>query len=365
MKLFSIFGTVALIMTLIFFGSPVQAEITIAGDLETNTHYVTTSTDPSTDTTEYDLSGRVNIVPSVRNEAGNLYMESTANILCNLDGTVSIDDAWGKIGTSVFDVQIGRFEGWSLFDKGVDIIIVDAPGGASRYETNAARGRMGTPGQLALHVLPNDIFGFEAGFVYGNDSYSDTYTVTETDPDTGEDVEVETDTDVSVNVVGVRPVISVTAGPVVFSAGVDYLMATPKDDDGNYEKTQVGYGAKVKATFGIATLGLNYASGTEDGKHSNDTDFVEQTTNSFGGYCDLGLGKGTLSLAAFYTTLEQEHSSYDKNHTQYFVSYSHPLPVEGAVIRFGVSGANATKESASGDIDSDALGFKVRLNYAF
>jgi hypothetical protein len=340
MKSLSIIGVaVSTIFTLVLFCAPIQAEIIFNGDLEVDTSYVTTSQDPSTDTTLYDMGGRIKIAPSVRKEADKLFMEAKTDVLCKLDGTVAIDDAWGKIGTSAYDVQVGRFEGWGLFDKGVDIIIVDAPGGPGRYEANYARGRTGGPGQLALHVSPTDVFGFEAGIVYGNE---------------GDD-----------NVIGLRPVVSVTAGPVQFAAGVDMLNATPKDSDADNETSKLGYGAKVKATFGIATFGINYASGTVDGKDATGADLDEETTNSMGGYCDLGIGKGTFSLGAFYTTWEQKDNDYGKEQMQYHASYSHPLPIDGAAIKFGISHANATQESATGDIDSDAMGFKVRLNYAF
>jgi hypothetical protein len=274
----------------------------------------------------------------VRKEAGNLFMEAKAEVLAKTDGSTAIDDAWGKIGTSVFDVQIGRYEGWSLFDKSNDMLIAEAPNGAGRYEANYARGRMDSAGQLAVHVTPSDAFGFEAGFVYGND---------------GAD-----------NVVGFRPVINSKFGPVEVAVGADMLNTTPKEDDAENDTTKLGFGAKVKAAFSIVTLGINYASGTEGGTDTDGEDLDDVTTNSLGGYCDLALGKGVLSLAAFSTTQEVDESDATDEHLQYFVAYAHPLPIDGATIKFAVSGANATNESA-GDVDSDALAFKVRINYSF
>jgi hypothetical protein len=348
MRSFKIVGVmVASVFTLAMLFSPVQADIGISGDLEIDTAYTTKSTDNGSDETEYDLGGRIKVVPTARTESGNLYMEAVAQILAKTDGTAAVDDAYGKIGTSVFDVQIGRYEAWNLFDKSNDMLIADAPTGAGRYEANHARGRIDGAGQLALHVLPGEAFGLEVGFVYGQDS---------------EDLGYVGDTDA--NWVGFRPVILSTFGPVEVSAGADMLTITPQDDSLEAEISKVGFGARVKAVFGIATLGINYASGTEGGTDTSGSDLDDQTTNSMGGYCDLALGKGVLTMAGFFTTLEKDSDNYTQEHNQYYVAYAHPLPIDGATIKFAVSQASASNDDPAIE-DSDALGFKVRLNYNF
>lgn len=348
------------ILTTLAFCFPVHAELSLNGDLEIDTAYLSTSADgdPDTDETIYDLGGRIRVVPYARTEAGNLFMEAKAELLAKTDNTdgngVQIDDAYGKIGTSMFDIQIGRYEAWNLQDESNDMLIVEAPNAATRYEANYARGRIDGAGQLALHVLPNDVFGLELGFVYGQESTNLGYTDVDDNP-------VETDT----NMVGFRPVIFTKFGPVEFSAGADMLNITPQDDNGEADISKFGFGARVKATLGIATLGINYASGIVGGTDTEGDDLADQTTNSMGGYCDLAIGQGVLTLAAFYTTWEEDDNDYDKNHLQYYATYAHPLPIEGATIKFAASFANATEESAGGDIDSSASGFKVRLNYNF
>jgi hypothetical protein len=124
----------------------------------------------------------------------------------------------------------------------------------------------------------------------------------------------------------------------------------------------------------MATLGINYASGTVEttvpqydgtGNLTGHAGQPDETTDSYGGYCDLALGDGVLTLAAFFTTWEADNNPYEKAHNQYYAAYAHPLPIDGAAIKFAVSQANATEETAAGDVDSDALAFKVRLYYAF
>ena len=285
---------IALLATLLFC-FPVQAEVGLSGDLEIDTAYTTTSTDPSTDTTQYDLNGRIKVVPTARTEVGNLFFEAKAEILAKTDNTdgngVQVDDAYGKIGTSTFDVQIGRFEAWVLQDESNDMLIAEAPTGVTRYEANYARGRMDGAGQLALHVLPNDMFGLEVGIVYGKESndFNDA-ALTEA---------------IDVNMIGFRPVIKTNFGPIEFAVGADMLNTTPQDDSLEYEISKLGFGARVKATFGIATLGISYASGTESGSDAAGHDLADQTTNSYGGYCDLAIGDDVLTLAGFTTNWEE------------------------------------------------------------
>lgn len=128
--------------------------------------------------------------------------------------------------------------------------------------------------------------------------------------------------------------------------------------------SKLGFGARVKAAFGIATLGINFASGTEGGTDTAGGDLDDQTTNSLGGYCDLALGKGMLTMGGSFTTLELDSDDYTQEHNQYYVAYAHPLPVDSATIKFAVSQASASNDDPAIE-DSDALAFKVRLNYNF
>ena len=328
--------------------SPVQAEISFSGDLEIDTSYTEKSTDAAvgttaTDTTEYDLGGRIKVVPAVHKEAGNLFFEAKAELLAKTDNTdgngVQVDDVYGKIGTSSFDVQIGRFEAWNLQDESNDMLIVEAPTGEERYEANYARGRIDSAGQLALHAFAGDIFGFEGGLVYGKEG--------------------------SDNLFGARPVVDIKISNFGFVAGADYLNTTPQDDSGQSEITKLGYGARIKAVLGIATLGINYASGTVEETDGAGVDLPDETTDSYGGYFDLAIGNGVLTLAGFFTNWESDDpSEFDETHYQYYIIYAHPLPVEGATIKFAVSQASASDDDPTVG-DSDALGFKVRLNYNF
>lgn len=341
---------------------PALAELTLNGDLEIDTSYLSTD-DDDTDrgdttsnadqqTTTYDLAGRIKVVPGVRKEAGRLYMEAKAEILAQLDGDVTVDDAWGKIGTSLVDFQIGRFEAWDLFYKSNDMLIVDAPNGPTRYETNFARGRFGAPGQAAIHVFPIEALGFEVGAVYGNELDDD-----------------DDDDDDANNKIGVRPVIDIKLGNFNLFGGVEYVQTTSTIDDDSIgslkEATQFGYGGRLQGIFGILTLNLQYAHGIEGGKDDLGVELADETTDSYGALLDLGVGSSVLTLGSFFTTWEQDNNDYEKDHCQYYAAYAHPLPIDGATIKFAASYAISTEETATDDIDSNTLGFMMRLNYDF
>jgi hypothetical protein len=346
----------ASIAVLFLFGATVHADISLNGELRVDTSYTANSQDnpgsSSTDNTVYDQTGRVKLIPSIRKEAGTLYLEAKAEMMANQDGDATVDDAWGKIGTSSFDVQLGRFEAWDLFPKSNDMLIVDAPGGPGRYEANSARGRIDSAGQFALHAFAGEAFGMELGLVYGQDgSYG-----------------INDSTSLDANLLGVRPVINAKFGNFEFAAGADMLSATSKDDSpaagDDHEQTKTGFGAKAKAVFGIATMGFNYASGTVENTVAS-VDQPDETTNSLGAYVDLAVGDGVLTFAGFMTNWESDNpAEYDEEHTQYFIAYSNPLPFEGASINFAVSQASASDDDPTVG-DSDALGFKVRLQYDF
>jgi hypothetical protein len=355
-KLLPLFvSLLASIAVLFLIGTTVHADINLNGKLRVDTSYTTDSQEnpggSSTDNTIYDQTGRFKLIPSIRTEAGNLFIEAKAEMLAKQDSEMVIDDAWGKIGTSSFDVQIGRFEGWNLFPKSNDILICEAPGGPGRYEANYARGRIDSAGQFALHAFAGDAFGMELGLVYGQD---DAYDVGSSSLDA--------------NLLGVRPVISAKFGNVEFAAGADMLSATPQNDSpgvsDDHEQTKIGFGAKAKAVVGIATMGINYASGTVENTVAT-ADLPDETTNTLGAYCDLAVGDGVLSLAGFMTNWESDDiAEYDQEHLQYFIAYAHPLPFDGAVLHFAVSQASASDDDPTVG-DSDSLGFKVRLDYDF
>jgi hypothetical protein len=78
----------------------------------------------ATDDTLYDHRGRFVVGPMLHLRVpGGFFFEATGQLVAwikNNDGNplVAADDAWGKFGTmNVWDVQVGRFEAWHVFQK--------------------------------------------------------------------------------------------------------------------------------------------------------------------------------------------------------------------------------------------------------
>lgn len=356
---------VILITTAIFCTTALSQEddtgFSIKGNLEFNTDYDTTSDDTTTgsDNTIFDQNGRIKITPNGKTRTGNFFFEAQADIMANLDATVSLDDVWGKIGTDTFDIQIGRFEGIALFDKPEDTKIVDAPNAPKRYEADAVRGRLDKPGQLAIHIIPNDMINVELGAAYGtlgtevDETLEDDAAAKATHPE---------------NLIGLRPVVLFTLGPIEAAMGMDYQSTSAQDDDAEYDSNLLGFGGRVKATFGPASFSIEYASKTEGGTDFSGQDLDDVTTNSMGGVCLVTLGPGTLGGGVFYTTSEVDGSDNTQTHTQYYVSYGHPLLVDNVTIKYALGGAIADDDLDSdeeGNLDSSTLGFRVRLVYDF
>jgi hypothetical protein len=78
----------------------------------------------------------------------------------------------------------------------------------------------------------------------------------------------------------------------------------------------------------------------------------------------LGYWRWRFYAGRIFTNWEADNNPYEKDHNQYYAIYAHPLPIDGAAIKFAVSHANASDDDPT-VADSDVLGFKMRLYYAF
>ena len=311
------------------------------------------------DEKKYDMNGRIKITPNGKTQTGNFFFEAQADIMAYLDSTVGLEDVWGKIGTDTFDIQIGRFEGIALFDIPEDINIVDAPDAPKRYEADAVRGRLDNPGQLAIHMIPNHMFNIELGTAYGT---------LETDVDETPQNDTDLDAIHSENLIGLRPVVLFIFGPIEAAMGMDYQSTSAQDDDAKYESNLLGFGGKIKATFGPASFSIEYAGKTEGGTDFRGRNIKDTDTHSLGGVALVTLGPGTLDGGVFHTTSKVDDSDNTQTHNQWYLSYTHPLLVDNVSIRYALSGATADDDLDSdeeGNLDSNALGVRVQLKYDF
>jgi hypothetical protein len=355
------FATVALAI-------PAMAgEVKMSGNVEINIDYKTDVVDYDEDMidldnvekTYYDHGGRAELVAEGSTKAGDLVASGKGCMELKVDGTVGVCDVWVKVGTSNVDVQVGRFEKIGVYSKGLDIYLLEAPGTTvddddgedielpmyGIYEANYVRGR--GPGDLALH-FNGENFTLELGATYGSQNNE--------------------------NYIGFRPAADVTFGPINLVAAFESLTIKPQDNDAEGQTTKTGAGIKVKYTTDMLEVGVNLTNGNEGGEVDDDNDKDEVTRTTMGLYGTFKFD-GKEAGAGFHTTkgvndmeatLGEDSEDYETTSNTFFVSYAHPLPVEGAAIKLGLSTANGEAEyDGDGVYTSSANGMRVRFWYEF
>ena len=337
-----------------------QAEIKISGDLETNTDFESKSEDTAdgetVDTTSLGQCGRVKIVTEGKSQAaeGGFFMAAKAEVLGNLDGTVTMDDSWGQIGNSSINLKVGRYELEEMVVKGEDVFIIEPPIAQGRYELNDTRGR--TANQLGLSFTSLENLTFELGAQYGDSDMEDN----------------------DGNVMAVRPVVVFETGALKVKLGAEYGSYTPDDNDADWDQTTVGFGAHVGLTFGSTNLGVSVAhntlSGTTEvmddaGNVTGTADLDDETTLTTFAILKQSLGDDgrLIGLGIGYTTFEIDNEAdYKEDLMEGYIAYVHPLPVENAFVKFAISYASVTAEQNDvDDLEGSGLGGRVRFVYTF
>ncbi len=353
---------------------PVMGEPVLSGDLEIDTDYEasvkedgTTDDDGDPDDeeiTKFNQGGRGKISVKGRKSKGTLFGTGEASIEAGIGGSLSIADVYVTFGStaSKFNVLIGRYEAAGLYSKGADVLFVGAPDGPGVYEVNFARGR--GPGAVGLQFKGIENVSLELNIIWGND-------------DDG-------------NKFGFRPYLDFNVGPFTGKAAFEQLNITAQDNDSDATTTKSGGGVLGQISFGSATLGVNVTSSSVTGEDADGNDIDTVLTTTVGGFVTVGLGSGRefgVGLHQTSETTEHEDTTNDdgatveqddseKDHTQWFASYTEPLPLDGAAVKFAVSGASANVEDGEktvggadqGDPDEvthTAIGYRVRINYSF
>jgi hypothetical protein len=325
---------ICLVAVSLFVVSSAFAEVNWSGDVETNTDFVSTSN--GTDTTEFAQGGRVKLTAESKMESDTgFFVAGKGQVELKLDGSAATADSWVQIGTSGFALKVGRFEGEGCFSKGEDVFIVGAAGGGDRYELKGIRGR--SPNQLALDFSAGESMAIQIGAVYGNGDYL------------GID---------GVNVIGARPVVTFSTEAFTLKAGAEFAKAMPQDNDAEEEATLLGFAGDAKVSMGSMTAGASVARESIKAKDATGADLDDTARLTAWGYLTMAFGEGSnIGFGAGMTQRSVDGDAEDDSHIQGFVSYTQPLPVEGAKVRFGGSYAKWG--------DATAFGGRVRFNYDF
>jgi hypothetical protein len=215
-----------------------KTEIGVSGDFWLDTGYEhIASGDPSVHSIKYLVqNGRfvVRVTPTLSD--GRWFAQGQVELVGEEDQSqappigVNVDDAWLKAGLwNKFDVQIGRFEGWEIYHRGLglDYYTLEYNGAALVgqpvpliYGVTDLMYRPQSLGAAAGHYYPFPWLRFELGLHYGNELGLNTY--------------------------GVRPVGILDLGMIKFKVGAEYQDQTPRQENTKGETKQQGAGAALQ-----------------------------------------------------------------------------------------------------------------------
>jgi hypothetical protein len=175
-------------------------------------------------------AGRVEVNFTGRAEGNGGFIAGKASAILSKGGAASTDDAWVQLGTSAFDVKLGRFEAADLYPTPADAARI---GGF--YQTNALRGRMGDRTHAAATFALGTGLSLELGLV---------------------DIK---DTGVSGGSKGLRPVLSYAAGPLSLRVGLESGKTQDGADEANFSGAGAALGYALDSSL---TLRAAVSSGT-------------------------------------------------------------------------------------------------------
>jgi hypothetical protein len=278
-------------------------------------------------TTMYLQQGRAVLRVTPTYASGNFFIQGQVELVgnlcqvkgatfCNDAGTFDTDDLWIRVGHwNVWDLKVGRFEGWELYHTGMGLDIntlerlgatnialptapsnLDAP---QFYGVNYLHDRptagMGI-GYIALHWYPTETLRFEALGEIGTDNNRN---------NSGN------------NFLGGRPSVIFDLGWLKVKAGGEYEKVTrgtpqsydstlAKMVDSKFNQTKKGAGGSVQI---VVDPSMEFGANVAYGKFSstNDTGIVDAkaatTTISVGGFANFRLAPlWLLGLGANWTT---------------------------------------------------------------
>jgi hypothetical protein len=252
------------------------------------------------------------VTPTYTN--GRFFVRAGGAFLAHVDeiaGNESIDtdDAWLKLGIwDVFDIQLGRFEGWEVYHKGQGLerdTLEDlgAFGGPDIYEVNYAYYRQNGFGQVAAHIYPTDTLRFEVASVFGNE--------------------------LGYNAIGVRGAGILDFGAIKLKVAGEWRKRAPMEEGQEGWEEQRGFGGSLQVflddpKYAVPLqFGVNGAFGLVDriDPFGNVDERASVDTLSVGGFLNMGLGKTVLGLGYNHTIQGDRQRNDQTNKDGHFVHY--------------------------------------------
>jgi hypothetical protein len=230
--------------------------------------------------------------------------QSTGSANCDRSGsgTVDTDDLWLRVGQwNLWDVKVGRFEGWELFHTGMGLDI-NTQERRGAWDTTQGFGLAGLQppdyyGVTFLHDRPRGLgWGYLAGHLYPLSILR-----LELLGELGTDDTASSGN----NYLGARPAAIFDLGWLKLKGGVEYEKRTTGDQendaattlktDQKIQRTRKGYGGAFQFVFDpYVEFGGNIAQGSEkniNDKGEPDTITQSYTVTSIGGFANLRIAR--------------------------------------------------------------------------
>jgi hypothetical protein len=251
------------------------------------------------------------------------------------DGGAASDDAWVALSNDSMELKMGRFEAEDLHGFGNDFYVVSAPNAPGDYQANKSRGRTTTGVSVTMNT--SDAMMVSVGGVFGN---------------SGD------------NFFGIRPLVKFSAGAVTLTAGGEYYLETPTDNDDESQDTTIGFGGKVELGVGAMNVAVAAAYGIFGGQDANGDDKDDDTKLTTTGWMTMPVGEaGTLGLGVRYILEDLDAESDDNTGIQVYVSHEvKPFMNDNMQLDIGAGYGGA---DLVGDIKNTAFGAAARLRYNF
>jgi hypothetical protein len=373
------------------------------GSLESDVGFARYDADAesATDDTLEDHRGRFVVAPMVHLELSNFFFEATGQLVGwvkNNQGLplIAADDVWGKFGKQdLWDLQIGRFEAWRVYQKfpfrfhdlgpAFHSRVIGESTGAFDLFTLEDTGALAEPpvslqryyvdiyevshillreeaGSIAFHLFPGAGWGAELHAKYGEQAQS--------------------------NKLGARlAVIGRLIPELQLSAAGEWrtsrtgspARSVDPENPENYVQCddcgridQWGFGGGAVLRLGPVELSANGAAGHQTGYEPLDGTRDPEATfdlRSFGGYAQLTLGSTTIG-GALNNTQRLDESDNFQTHLQ-TAGYIFQALARDLSVKLVVSYAKGKDDRADQRNDADPplqnsfLGARIRVKYYF
>jgi hypothetical protein len=262
-------------------GGP-ATRVGISGSAWVDTSYRTVESGiPDTDPSVHEWRQQARMVLRVTptyNAGGSWFLQAQGEVALNgaapagLGDAIIADDLYVRLGKwNVFDLTVGRFQGWEIYHlgMGLDLFTVERQGAFTQnntpvdiYGVTDLWNRANGPGHGALHYYPTDFLRFELLGEVGSAAR---------------------------NQIGVRPVGILDYGFIKLKVGGEYERQTPGQQSPDFKNSVVrrGFGGALQFVLDpYVELGVNAAEELVD-------------TNNLQGVADTGKSTTIYSLGGF------------------------------------------------------------------